>query len=125
MRIGRGTGRGRCGAVLGLVLTTARYYTPSGRLIQRDYKNVTLYDYHYNPQKPKSPEVKLTDSGRQVYGGGGITPDVVATEATPNEFQTLLLRRGIFYPLPQGVGDFVRHYLGTKPNITRKRLRRS
>ncbi len=32
-----------------LLLTTARYYTPSGRLIQRDYKNQTLYDYHYNP----------------------------------------------------------------------------
>jgi len=102
-----------------LLLTTARYYTPSGRLIQRDYKNVTLYDYHYNPQKPKSPEVKLTDSGRQVYGGGGITPDVSASEPQPNEFQTLLLRRGIFYPLPQGVGDFARHFLGTKPTITK------
>jgi carboxyl-terminal processing protease len=103
-----------------LLLTTARYYTPSGRLIQRDYKNVTLYDYHYNPQKPKSPEVKLTDSGRQVFGGGGITPDVNAKEDTPNEFQTLLLRRGIFYPLPQGVGDFARHFLGSKPDITKE-----
>ena len=37
-----------------LLLTTARYYTPSGRLIQRDYKNVTLYDYHYNPQPPRA-----------------------------------------------------------------------
>jgi carboxyl-terminal processing protease len=102
-----------------LLLTTARYYTPSGRLIQRDYKNVTLYDYHYNPQKPKSPEVKLTDSGRQVYGGGGITPDVVAPAATPTDFETLLLARGIFYPSQQGVGDFVRHYLGTKPTVTK------
>jgi len=49
-----------------LLLTTARYYTPSGRLIQRNYKDVTLYDYHYNPQPPSAPEVKLTDSGRQV-----------------------------------------------------------
>jgi carboxyl-terminal processing protease len=102
-----------------LLLTTARYYTPSGRLIQRDYKNVTLWDYHNNPQKPKSPEVKLTDSGRQVYGGGGITPDVSAPAPTPTDFQTLLLARGIFYPVPQGVGDFVRHYLGTKPAITK------
>ena len=46
-----------------LLLTTARYYTPSGRLIQRDYKNVTLYDYHYNPKPPQKPEVKLTDGG--------------------------------------------------------------
>ena len=44
-----------------LLLTTARYYTPSGRLIQRNYKNVTLYDYHYNPQRPSKPDVKLTD----------------------------------------------------------------
>jgi carboxyl-terminal processing protease len=102
-----------------LLLTTARYYTPSGRLIQRDYKDVTLFDYLYNRQKPKSPEVKLTDSGRHVYGGGGITPDVTATAPTPSEFQTLLYARGIFYPVPQGVGDFVRYYLGTKPEVTK------
>ena len=60
----------------GLALTTARYYTPSGRLIQRDYKDVSLYDYLYNHKNPPPTEVKLTDSGRQVTGGGGITPDV-------------------------------------------------
>jgi carboxyl-terminal processing protease len=102
-----------------LLLTTARYYTPSGRLIQRDYKNETLYDYHYNPKPPQAPEVKLTDSGRQVFGGGGITPDIVVPEPKPNEFQESLERREIFYPLPQGVGDFVRYYLGTKPTITK------
>ena len=102
-----------------LLLTTARYYTPSGRLIQRDYKNVTLYDYHYNPQPPTKPEVKLTDSGRQVYGGGGITPDVMIAVPKPNDFQEELLRRNVFYPLTQGVGDFVRFYLGTKPAITK------
>ena len=102
-----------------LLLTTARYYTPSGRLIQRDYKNVTLYDYHYNPQPPKKPEVKLTDSGRQVYGGGGITPDVVVPVLKPNDFQDELLRRGVFYPYPQGVGDFVRFYLGSRSEITK------
>jgi carboxyl-terminal processing protease len=103
-----------------LLLTTARYYTPSGRLIQRDYKNVSLYDYLYDRQQPKSPEVKLTDSGRHVYGGGGITPDVTVAAATPSDFQTLLLSRGIFYPVPQGVGDFVRYYLGTRPAVTKE-----
>jgi carboxyl-terminal processing protease len=102
-----------------LLLTTARYYTPSGRLIQRDYSNSTLFDYLYNHQQPKSPEVKYTDSGRQVFGGGGITPDVTAPPPAPTEFQTMLLARGIFYPVPQGVGDFVRYYLGTKPQITK------
>jgi len=103
-----------------LLLTTARYYTPSGRLIQRDYKNVTLYDYHYNPQPPKAPEVKLTDTGRQVFGQGGITPDVAVPEPKPTEFEELLERRGVFYPLPQGVGDFVRYYLGERPAVTKE-----
>ena len=103
-----------------LLLTTARYYTPSGRLIQRDYKNVTLYDYHYNPKPPQKPEVKLTDSGRQVFGGGGITPDQVITQPKPNDFEDSLIRRGVFYPFPSGVGDFTRYYLGTRPAITKE-----
>jgi carboxyl-terminal processing protease len=103
-----------------LLLTTARYYTPSGRLIQRDYKNVTLYDYHYNPKPPQKPEVKLTDGGRQVFGGGGITPDQVIAMPKPNDFEEMLLRRGVFYPYPSGVGDFARFYLGTRPNITKE-----
>ena len=99
-----------------LLLTTARYYTPSGRLIQRDYKNVSLYDYHYNPQPPQQPEVKLTDSGRQVFGGGGITPDDVVAMPKPDDFQqTASIAAACFYPFPQGVGDFTRFYLGTKP----------
>ena len=66
----------------GLALTTYHYYigTPSGRLIQRNYDHVSLYDYYYvrdDAAKPNKSnlEVKLTDSGRTVYGGGGITPD--------------------------------------------------
>jgi len=102
-----------------LLLTTARYYTPSGRLIQRDYKNVSLYDYHYNPQPPNKPEVKLTDSGRQVFGGGGITPDDIIAAPKPDEFQQMLYRRGVFYSQQQGVGDFTRFYLGEKPDITK------
>jgi carboxyl-terminal processing protease len=103
-----------------LLLTTARYYTPSGRLIQRDYKNVTLYDYHYNPKPPQKPEVKLTDGGRQVFGGGGITPDQAIAMPKPNEFEDMLLRHGVFYPFPSGVGDFARYYLGTRPTITKE-----
>ncbi len=105
-----------------LLLTTARYYTPSGRLIQRDYKNETLYDYHYNPKPPVAPEVKLTDSGRQVFGGGGITPDITVATPKASDFEDLLERRGAFYPQgysQPGVGDFVRYYLGEKPNIVK------
>ena len=65
-----------------VLLTIAKYETPSGRLIQRDYSNGDLYSY-YNlggtlrddkPQIPTGTESK-TDTGRPVYSGGGITPD--------------------------------------------------
>ena len=102
-----------------LLLTTARYYTPSGRLIQRDYKNVSIYDYEYNRQPNKEPEVKLTDSGRKVYGGGGITPDVSDPAPKYNPFQTLLLERNVLYPFDVGVGDFTRYFMGTHPVITK------
>ena len=102
-----------------MLLTTARYYTPSGRWIQREYKNVSLYDYHYNPQPPKQPEVKLTDTGRQVYAGGGITPDDLVAAPKLSDFEQLLMARGIFYPLPQSVGDFDRYFLSTKPDVTK------
>lgn len=66
-----------------LLLTIAKYETPAGRLIQRDYSNGDLYDYYTNggvgrddetPTTPKGAESK-TDAGRAVYSGGGITPD--------------------------------------------------
>ena len=61
----------------GLALTTAHYYTPSGRLIQRDYSNISFLDYytHSNLEQRNPADVKMTDGGRTVYGGGGITPD--------------------------------------------------
>jgi carboxyl-terminal processing protease len=61
----------------GLALTTAKYYTPSGRLIQRDYSSVSFFDYYYrkNTEARNLADVKTTDSGRTVYGGGGISPD--------------------------------------------------
>ena len=104
----------------GLALTTARYYTPSGRLIQRDYKDVSLYDYLYNHKNPQPTELKLTDSGRQVYGGGGITPDVEVAQPKPNDFQESLFRRDVFFPFDGSVGSFTTYFLGTKPQITKE-----
>jgi len=65
----------------GVAVTTARYYTPSGRLIQRpwdgtfdEYLMYSLKDQ--SEEKPRSnAELKYTDGGRKVYGGGGIEPD--------------------------------------------------
>jgi carboxyl-terminal processing protease len=104
----------------GLALTTARYYTPSGRLIQRDYKSISLYEYHYERKVPEHPtEVKLTDSGRQVTGGGGIAPDIVVPTPKLTKFEETLLRADVFFPLEQGVGGFTRFYLGTRPTIAK------
>ena len=103
----------------GLALTTARYYTPSGRLIQRDYKAMSLYEYHYERKVPDHPsEIRQTDSGRQVTGGGGITPDIVVDAPKLDKFQETLFRDAVFVPSEQGVGDFTRFFLGTKPSIT-------
>lgn len=91
----------------GLALTTAKYYTPSGRLIQRDYTGVSLYDYYYNHDDQESnagKEVKLTDSGRTVYGGGGITPDVKIAQPKGTHFQDELLSHYAFF-------NFTKHYL--------------
>ena len=65
----------------GLALTTARYYTPSGRLIQRpwdgtfdEYLTYGLRDQD-EPRSHEDDELRYTDAGRQVFGGGGIEPD--------------------------------------------------
>jgi carboxyl-terminal processing protease len=84
----------------GLALTTAKYYTPSGRLIQRDYSNISLYDYYFerdNDSNTANKEVKLTDSGRTVYGGGGITPDHQIPPVKDNRFQDELLQHYAFF----------------------------
>jgi carboxyl-terminal processing protease len=105
----------------GLELVIARYYTPSGRLIQRDYKDISLYDYLYNHKTPAPTEVKLTDDGRQVTGGGGITPDVMVAAPKPNDFEAQLYRANVFYPYqsPPSVGGFTTWFLGTKPTVGR------
>ena len=88
------------GRTRGLALTTARYYTPSGRCIQRDYSH-GLDDY-YNPDDepaaaPEGPVFK-TDLGRTVYGGGGITPDVVDAPPKPtNTMMDLRFRQSAFF----------------------------
>jgi carboxyl-terminal processing protease len=64
----------------GLALTTAKYYTPSGRLIQRDYNGVSLYDYYYSrdnsdaDNKNNNREVKTTDSGRTCTAAAASIP---------------------------------------------------
>lgn len=79
----------------GLALTTARYYTPSGRQIQRDYRS-SYYDY-YMPRKDSSPhgEEHVTQGGRRVYSGGGIQPDVLVDEEEPLKLTARLVARAL------------------------------
>ncbi len=66
----------------GLALTTARYYTPSGRQIQRDWSSA--YEYYSGPRKgTPHGDGHLTDAGREVYSGGGIDPDVEVEQVRP------------------------------------------
>ena len=89
-----------------VLLTTAKYLTPSGRLIQRDYSNGNIYDYYnegslrdenQKPIKPTGAESK-TDTGRSVYGGGGIQPDEYVKPATIT-FATQKSQAGLLDPL--------------------------
>jgi len=89
-----------------LALTTARYYTPSGRSIQREYASTALEDY-YAPRDRKacnegSGETKLTDAGRKVYGGDGITPDYCVEPLKPSKFVSYLIGRQAFIGFAHG-----------------------
>lgn len=91
----------------GLALTSAKYYTPAGRCIQRDYREVLEYlapseeDGEDDELEPKVPEAKRemfrTDGGRAVYGGGGIAPDVTVKPDVLSRFAAGLYARGIFF----------------------------
>ncbi len=89
----------------GLALTTGRYYTPSGRMIQRpwdgsfdEYFTYTLKDNQATRRNPA--DLKYTDSGRKVYGGGGIEPDRYVLGPVegfdPTRFGRLLYARQVF-----------------------------
>jgi carboxyl-terminal processing protease len=100
----------------GLALTTSKYFTPAGRNIQRDYTSV--YDYYMADEAENGPEVPLsqreqfkTDTGRVVYGGGGITPDVIVKQPELSRTTQLLeVRSGIF--------NYAVEYASKHPNLT-------
>lgn len=105
--------RGTAGA---LTLSTARYYTPSGRLIQRDYRHISAYEYRLGRSngRPPGPAAR-TDGGRRVYGGGGIEPDIpVPVKADPT-------RQRLF----GAVFEFTRHLVnGRIPGFEHLRVER-
>jgi carboxyl-terminal processing protease len=101
----------------GLALTTSKYFTPAGRNIQRDYTSV--YDYYMADETENGPEVPLsqreqfkTATGRIVYGGGGITPDVIVKQPQlARTTQLLEVRSAIF--------NYAVEYAAKHPNVTK------
>src|SRR5215210_6283692 len=102
----------------GLALTTSKYYTPAGRNIQRDYSSV--YDYYMADEAENGPEVPLsqreqfkTATGRVVYGGGGITPDVIVKQPQLSRTTQLLeVRSAIF--------NYAVEYAAKHPELTKE-----
>jgi carboxyl-terminal processing protease len=103
-----------------LALTTAKYYTPSGRLIQRDYTNLDDYFLDAELEDDDQPatvdpgttghEVRKTDSGRTVYGGGGITPDYVVRAEREPALLSRLRRENLLF-------DYSVRYAASHPTL--------
>jgi carboxyl-terminal processing protease len=101
-----------------LRLTVAKYYTPSGRCIQKDFSDMDAFEMDVNNRfqngeafgKSQSPKGKAykTKKGRIVYDGGGISPDVFVPLDTSNytNFWTLLLENG-------SIVDFADEFVNT------------
>ena len=87
----------------GLTLTTARYFTPSGRSIQRDYSNGNIYDYFNHKvsltENEKNNLANKTVTGRKIFGGDGITPDEKIKNPELTQAQANLLDPLFFFAL--------------------------
>lgn len=97
-------------------LTTARYYTPSGRLIQRSYEN-GLSDYYMDAYSDSSDvvidstsDVYYTKSGRKVYGGGGIEPDVKLEPAYFTRLGARMMNQRLYF-------EYATDYAGKHPEL--------
>jgi carboxyl-terminal processing protease len=107
----------------GMTLTTARYYTPYGRSLQRDYSNGSIYDYYTHNgetnESENSTEAKpkpagspvTTANGRVLYGGRGIEPDI---KVPAQKFTPLLgrLNEAAFFFVRQLVAGQIRGFEG-------------
>lgn len=105
-------------------ITTARYYTPTGRLIQRPYDN-GFAEYVMggrDEEDPNAPEIAeqdttpreqfLTDGGRVVYGGGGITPDSTVVPSKTNTLTAQLFSKRMYF-------EWASEYVVKNPNISK------
>ncbi len=110
-------------------ITIAKYYTPSGRQIQRDYKDKQKYyqdvmarkesdgnNINHKTEKDSAKPKFKTKNGRTVYGGGGITPDYIIESGTISNYSVELRRNNIYY-------QFVRNYLDKNGKQIREKFK--
>ena len=103
-----------------MALTTGQYYTPSNRLIQRDYSN-SFYDYFFSrTDTPQGgDQVHHTDSGREVFGGGGITPDEQVSLESSSRLVRTIERERLFLEFVNKLMDGgIRSGLQFNPEVT-------
>ena len=91
----------------GITLTTARYYTPFGRSLQRDYSNGSIYQYYVHEQENEDGSTSAlpvpvgspvtTANGRTLYGGRGIEPDIKATALTFTPLRSRLNEEAFYF----------------------------
>lgn len=93
----------------GLAITTAFYYTPSGRSIQKPLQNSALSETFHDKPQAERPKYK-TDGGRAVLGGGGIQPDVIVSPAPLTRLETVLDASG-------AITSFATEYLSKHPHL--------
>jgi carboxyl-terminal processing protease len=109
----------------GLKLTTAHYYTPSGRSIHKDRKlddfitssldedgNSSDEESPANPDSLRNRPKAFTDNKRVVYGGGGITPDIIIKEKPVGNIVGQLFAQSVFF-------DFATDYAQKHPELAR------
>jgi len=111
-----------------LAVTTAKYYTPAGRLIQRDYSDLEEYylsradddvelpedlaSVDEDEEEENEQEVFYTASGRKVYGGGGIRPDYVVKSERASEILSRMIRQNVIF-------DFAVAFVSDHPELKR------
>ncbi|MCL4305354.1 S41 family peptidase [bacterium] len=95
-----------------LKLTTAKYFTPSGRLIQKvDYFGEDDSSSVVQPLDEVPDSGYVTRNGRKVEGGGGIVPDILVETPQPGQLGVELWRQGKFF-------DFVTEYMADSPELS-------
>jgi len=102
-------------------ITTARYYTPSGRLIQRPYDGKSLEDYYGEARfndtlHTDSTKIYFTSMGRKVYGGGGILPDYHVESDTFTAYYVKLFSKGV-------LREYVNKYLEQSGPVLREQYK--